>query len=45
MIITIDGTLQSDPKFASFKLVYTGTGHFSIVYQDKGTVYNFGIKL
>jgi hypothetical protein len=44
-IVSIEGKLEGENRFNKFRLAGINADHFSIFYQDKGTVYNYSIKL
>lgn len=44
-VIIVEGNLEDQPKFAVFKLAGFDKDHFSLFYQDKGTVYSVSVKM
>lgn len=44
-IIIINGELQGESKYKTFRVVSFDTDYFNVYYEDKSTVYNIKIKI
>lgn len=44
-LIIINGELQGESKYKTFRVVSFDTDYFNVYYEDKSTVYNIKIKI